>query len=60
MVAWHRHQLIPLLACTLLSCTSQPETTDYVTLPARFADEMPGEPLVALEAFRDDARFYVR
>jgi hypothetical protein len=39
MVDWHRQRLIPLLACTLLSCTSQPETTEYVILPARFADE---------------------
>jgi cardiolipin synthase len=60
MVAWHPQRLILLLACALLSCSSQPETSDYVTLPARFADEVPAEPMVALEAFRDDTRFYVR
>ncbi len=42
------------------SCTSQPEPSEYLTLPARFADEGPQEPLVALEAFRDDNSFFIR
>ena len=52
--------LIPLLAGVLLSCAPQPEPTDVVMLPARFADEPLAEPLVALEAFRDDTRFFIR
>ena len=48
------------MASGVISCTSQPAPTEYVTLPARFADEGPQLPLVALDAWRDDAAFFVR
>lgn len=55
-------RLILVAVCTSLmyACTSQPETSDVVTLPARFADEEPAQPLVALEAFLDEQHFYIR
>jgi len=48
------------LCASLGPCTSQPETSDFPTLPARFADEGPQQPLIALEAFRDDTDFFIR
>ncbi|MDH4072741.1 MAG: phosphatidylserine/phosphatidylglycerophosphate/cardiolipin synthase family protein [Gammaproteobacteria bacterium] len=42
------------------SCTSQPATEEYLTLPARFADEAAAQPLEALDAWRDDTEFFVR
>ena len=44
----------------LVSCTSQPEPTEYRTLPARFADEGTTEPLEALGAWRNDTEFFIR
>ena len=49
-----------LMAAGVVSCTSQPVPTEYVTLPARFADEGPQQPLVALDAWRNDTEFFVR
>ena len=49
--------LVPVI---LASCTAQPEPGEFPTLPARFADEGPAEPLVALEAFRDETNFFIR
>ena len=46
--------------CTLSSCTSQPDTVEVFSFPAQFAEERPQQPLVALDAFRDDERFYIR
>jgi cardiolipin synthase len=51
---------VAILAAVLVSCTAQPETTEYLTLPARFADEGPQEPLVALDTWRNDTEFFVR
>jgi cardiolipin synthase len=42
------------------SCDSQPEPVEYLTIPARFADEVVTEPLVALDAFFDEKQFYIR
>ncbi|MGI9262992.1 MAG: hypothetical protein ACR2QR_13190, partial [Woeseiaceae bacterium] len=47
-------------ASSMIACTSQPETSEVLTFPARFADEEPLEPLVALAAFLDDRHFYIR
>ncbi len=49
-----------LCASPMYACTSQPETGEIFTFPARFADEAPVEPLVALAAFLDDRHFYIR
>ncbi len=49
-----------LVAAILASCTAQPESGEFLTLPARFADEGHAEPLVALEAFRDETNFFIR
>lgn len=49
-----------LAAFLAASCTAQREPNAYPTLPARFAEEGPQEPLVALEAFRDQDRFFIR
>ena len=55
------HRLAVAIAiAAMMSCTSQPEPTEYLTLPARFADEGPQEPLVALDAWRNDTEFFVR
>jgi len=47
-------------AASICACTSQPEANQFPVLPARFADEGPSEPLVALDAFIDETDFYVR
>jgi hypothetical protein len=49
-----------LILAGMASCKAQPEPSEFLTLPARFADEGPSEPLVALDAFRDESSFYVR
>lgn len=49
-----------LVTAGVVSCTAQPEPTEILTLPARFADEAPSLPLTAIEAYRDDTEFYVR
>jgi cardiolipin synthase len=49
-----------VLAASLLSCKSPPEPHDFRRLPEQFADEQVTEPLIALEAFRDESDFYVR
>ena len=55
-------QILPglVLLAGLVSCSTQPETAEIPMLSARFADEGPYEPLVALEAFRDGSRFFIR
>jgi cardiolipin synthase len=60
MTAGRTFWLVPFVAIATMSCNSQPEPADYVTLPARFAEEGPAEPMEALEAFRDESSFYVR
>ncbi|MGI9205122.1 MAG: phospholipase D-like domain-containing protein [Woeseiaceae bacterium] len=52
--------LIAVCSSTLCACKSQPEPGEFVTLPARFADEGLAQPLVAQEAFLDDQHFYIR
>ena len=51
--------LFPLLV-TVASCGSKPDADSYPILPARFADEGPRQPLIALAAFRDETDFYIR
>jgi cardiolipin synthase len=46
-----------LLNC---GCTSQPESGQLPILPARFADEIAVDPLVAIDAFIDEKDFYVK
>ena len=41
-------------------CSSGTEEAEIFTLPARFPDELPTAPMIALEAFRDESDFYVR
>ena len=48
-----------IVAALIASCTSQPAPGEFLTLPARFADERPQAPMVALEAFLDASNFYV-
>ena len=60
-VAWFIISICPVLVATaFLACKSRPEPHDFRRLPGRFADEVVTEPLVALEAFRDETEFYVR
>lgn len=49
-----------LISAGMASCKAQPEPTEFPILPARFAEESPSEPLIALEGFRDESSFYVR
>lgn len=55
-----RQGLFLLGAAFICACTAQPEGNDYPVLPARFAEEVPGEPLVALDVFIAETDFYVR
>jgi len=55
-----RFALMILGVASLCACTSQPEADDFPVFPARFADEGPGEPLIALDAFLGEADFYIR
>jgi cardiolipin synthase len=45
---------------TVCACTAQPEAQEFPVLPARFAVEVPAEPMMALDAFFDESEFYIR
>lgn len=52
--------LVSLGLLLIYGCTSQPGSSQFPILPARFADEIAARPLVALDAFIDDKEFYVK
>jgi hypothetical protein len=56
----YRLVLISLVATLFSACTAQPEANEFPILPARFADEGPRDPLVAVDAFVDGNDIYVR
>ena len=56
----YRLVLNSLVAVLFSACTAQSEANEFPMLPARFSDEGPSDPLVALDAFVDGNDFYVR
>lgn len=52
--------LLPLGITSICACTAQPEANDYLMLPARFAEEVARDPLVALDALIGESEFFVR
>ena len=55
-----RSVVLAFLTILLGACSAAVEDTETFTMPARFPEEAPSAPLIALEAFRDDSRFFVR